>query len=365
MAFFNPNKIDFNYNSGYIEPVGAVGKSLWDIYKNESLASFNRAKLNETKRANEASENLQASKLALDEAQHNQTFAETARHNRVSETYYDNFLKFNQKKHADTLAYNDKLLKIKADEANAKLAQENMNNIVNAGAFSPIKWYNDNKDDKFMAAKFGALDPQSGEIDYSKFANNLSAFISKNKNWGEDLAKLQSAKENTSKDLAQKTQAFDSLIAAGEKLKQYGKPLDSYDGGIDRLGDFFATLSGSNEKNDVEAFIDTLNNAVVRSMMLSDKNQKEIDELKKRHDIKLDNLIFDNDTKAKAIKNTSLITDIAIAKLQTIYNATSDLGKKYVINEKIKQMKLGRDEMIKAINGKAKYIMKNDDMEDF
>lgn len=47
MAFFNPNRIDFNPNSGIIESAGAIGKSLWDFYKDAKVLRQNQAKIDE------------------------------------------------------------------------------------------------------------------------------------------------------------------------------------------------------------------------------------------------------------------------------------------------------------------------------
>lgn len=74
MAFFNPHKVDFNYDTRMIDAVGAVGKSLWDIYKTNVEKNQNQAKLDETNRANLATEGLYDAR--------NQ---ETARHNLAGE----------------------------------------------------------------------------------------------------------------------------------------------------------------------------------------------------------------------------------------------------------------------------------------
>lgn len=74
MAWFNPHKVDFNYDTRMIDAVGAVGKSLWDIYKTNVEKNQNQAKLDETNRANLATEGLYDAR--------NQ---ETARHNLAGE----------------------------------------------------------------------------------------------------------------------------------------------------------------------------------------------------------------------------------------------------------------------------------------
>ena len=74
MAYFNPNRVDFNYNTNMIDAVGAVGRSLWDIYKENVTKNQNQMKINETMRSNLASEALTGARDA-----------ETARHNAVTE----------------------------------------------------------------------------------------------------------------------------------------------------------------------------------------------------------------------------------------------------------------------------------------
>lgn len=69
MAFYNPNKIDFNPNSMVIEKIGSVGKTLYDIYQDNVTRAQEQAKINEaithnrnteaeTNRSNLATEHL-------------------------------------------------------------------------------------------------------------------------------------------------------------------------------------------------------------------------------------------------------------------------------------------------------------------
>lgn len=74
MAFFNPHKVDFNYDTRMIDAVGAVGRSLYEIYKDNVAKNQNQAQLDETNRANLMKEYLYGQK--------NQ---ETARHNQIIE----------------------------------------------------------------------------------------------------------------------------------------------------------------------------------------------------------------------------------------------------------------------------------------
>ena len=81
MAFFNPHKVDFNYDTRMIDAVGAVGRSLYEIYKDNVAKNQNQAQLDETNRANLMKEYLYGQKNQ-ETARHNQTIeAETARKN--------------------------------------------------------------------------------------------------------------------------------------------------------------------------------------------------------------------------------------------------------------------------------------------
>lgn len=92
MAYFNPNRVDFNYNTNMIDAVGAVGRSLWDIYKQNVQKNQNQMKLNETMRSNLASEALTGQRN--DEiGRHNQTTEqETANNNAFTRKFKQNEL---------------------------------------------------------------------------------------------------------------------------------------------------------------------------------------------------------------------------------------------------------------------------------
>ena len=81
MAYFNPNRVDFNYNTNMIDAVGAVGRSLWDIYKENVTKNQNQMKINETMRSNLASEALTGARDAETARHHAETERETASDN--------------------------------------------------------------------------------------------------------------------------------------------------------------------------------------------------------------------------------------------------------------------------------------------
>ena len=56
MPYFNPNKVDFNYNTNTIDAVGATGRALWDIYQDSVRNNFTKQRLAEENRSNLATE---------------------------------------------------------------------------------------------------------------------------------------------------------------------------------------------------------------------------------------------------------------------------------------------------------------------
>ena len=74
MAYFNPNTIAFNPSTNMIDAVGAVGRSFYEIYKDNVAKNQNQIKLDELSRHNAEYENLLSNKNT-----------ETFRHNLVAE----------------------------------------------------------------------------------------------------------------------------------------------------------------------------------------------------------------------------------------------------------------------------------------
>lgn len=87
MAYFNPNRVDFNYNTNMIDAVGAVGRSLWDIYKENVTKNQNQMKINETMRSNLASEALTGARDAETARHHAETERETASNNAFTQKF--------------------------------------------------------------------------------------------------------------------------------------------------------------------------------------------------------------------------------------------------------------------------------------
>ena len=87
MAYFNPNRVDFNYNTNMIDAVGAVGRSLWDIYTETVTKNQNQMKINETMRSNLASEALTGARDAETARHHAETERETASNNAFTQKF--------------------------------------------------------------------------------------------------------------------------------------------------------------------------------------------------------------------------------------------------------------------------------------
>ena len=120
MAYYNPQRVDFNPNTMTIGAVGNIGRSLWDIYQDNVRKNQTQAKLDETNRSNLASE-----------AQAVANLAETARSHYASEKQRADEL--DQKKIFNNAQINhwgnqDKILGFNADTSrmNANIAAGNL-----------------------------------------------------------------------------------------------------------------------------------------------------------------------------------------------------------------------------------------------
>ena len=87
MPYFNPNKVDFNYNTNTIDAVGATGRALWDIYQDSVRNNFTKQKLAEENRSNLATEQHNINKLNEDIRHHTTTETETANNNAINQGF--------------------------------------------------------------------------------------------------------------------------------------------------------------------------------------------------------------------------------------------------------------------------------------
>lgn len=105
MPYFNPNKVDFNYNTNTIDAVGATGRALWDIYQDSVRNNFTKQKLAEENRSNLATEQNNIDRLN-----------ENIRHNISTETETANNNAINQGLKRDELGIKGQELNLKANK---------------------------------------------------------------------------------------------------------------------------------------------------------------------------------------------------------------------------------------------------------
>ena len=115
MPYFNPNKVDFNYNTNTIDAVGATGRALWDIYQDSVKNNFIKQKLAEENRSNLANEQNNINKLN-----------EAIRHNTTTETETANNNTINQGFKRDELGLKGQELGLKAKKYQNDAAYNNL-----------------------------------------------------------------------------------------------------------------------------------------------------------------------------------------------------------------------------------------------
>lgn len=85
MPYFNPNKVDFNYNTNTIDAVGATGRALWDIYQDSVRNNFTKQRLAEENRSNLANEQNNIDRLNENIRHNMSTETETAKNNAINQ----------------------------------------------------------------------------------------------------------------------------------------------------------------------------------------------------------------------------------------------------------------------------------------
>ena len=87
MPYFNPNKVDFNYNTNTIDAVGATGRALWDIYQDSVRNNFTKQRLAEENRSNLATEQNNIDRLNENIRHNISTETETANNNTINQGF--------------------------------------------------------------------------------------------------------------------------------------------------------------------------------------------------------------------------------------------------------------------------------------
>lgn len=140
MPYFNPNKVDFNYNTNTIDAVGATGRALWDIYQDSVRNNFTKQRLAEENRSNLANEQNNIDRLN-----------ENIRHNMSTETETANNNAINQGLKRDELGIKGQELNLKANKYQndayhnqqmANIAMQNANTNANRLNFDVQKYNN-------------------------------------------------------------------------------------------------------------------------------------------------------------------------------------------------------------------------------
>lgn len=244
MAWYNPKQVSFDTDSGIISASGAVGKALWDIYKENTRYNQAQAELDEKIRANNA--NLEQKRAEFD---YNKALQD--------KQYNLSVDKFN----AD-LAYKNANLNQQRDYQNKNLALQrarlNSSNN-NANLDNPLE----------VELKFQALNGQLPQ-DYANLNPNeqleyKKAFVNTYTN--PQISKFVSAQNQTpaQKNAIAKTQnvrglllnelkALDALIATANQI-----------GGISKLGGVWDSIAYQfpNFSPDSNAYREALNNYAV------------------------------------------------------------------------------------------------------
>nr|DAK29884.1 MAG TPA: hypothetical protein [Caudoviricetes sp.] len=149
MPYFNPNKIDFNYNTNTIDAVGATGRALWDIYQDSVRNNFTKQRLAEENRSNLANEQNNIDRLNENIRHNISTETETANNNTINQGFKRDELGLKgqelglkAKKYQNDAAYNNLM---------ANVALQNANTNANRLNFD-VQKYNSGLNDDSLAA---------------------------------------------------------------------------------------------------------------------------------------------------------------------------------------------------------------------
>lgn len=254
MPYFNPNKVDFNYNTNTIDAVGATGRALWDIYQDSVKNNFTKQRLAEENRSNLANEQNNIDRLN-----------ENIRHNMSTETETANNNAINQGLKRDELGIKGQELNLKANKYQndayhnqqmANIAMQNANTNANRLNFDVQKYNSDDKklqtqiqNDLTFSALGGAYPHGSENWDDKQKADyrnawvgmkNNSAVRANEKTPGQKnaIAVLQNGFNKGLNELA----ALDRLIIAANNAGG-GDGISTLGGGLDKFKMIFPNLN--------------------------------------------------------------------------------------------------------------------------
>ena len=335
---FNPNKVDFNYNTNTIDAVGATGRALWDIYQDSVKNNFTKQKLAEENRSNLATEQNNINKLNEDIRHHTTTETETANNNAINqglkrdelgirEKQINAQIDTNNENRAFNQWYKNQML---LDRQAVRQASQEQKDIdlkikMQANEDEVSALAEANSDNAFLAGQYGALNPD-GTIDKDKFVKTLVSQFKTNPKAAVTAAnKALAEKKALDANLAQ-SNTIKTIATLKEQLSQIpeDKKLDDYDGWFDRAGDNINALMGRGaDKKAAEAILATLNNLGFQNMRVgrADAERKDFD---KEYKVELDSAFVDNDKLAKAQKLQGLTVPAARQELELKRDSVSN-----------------------------------------
>lgn len=373
MPYFNPNKVDFNYNTNTIDAVGATGRALWDIYQDSVRNNFTKQKLAEENRSNLATEQHNINKLNEDIRHHTTTETETANNNAITQGLKRDELGIREKQinaqidatnedRAFNQWYKNQML---LDRQAARQASQEQKDIdlkikMQANEDEVIALAEANSDNAYLAGQYGALNPD-GTIDKDKFVKTLVAQFKTNP---------KAAVTAVNKALAEK-KALDANIAQSNTIKTIAvlkeqlnqipedKKLDDYDGWFDSLGDNINALMGRGaDKKATEAILATLNNLGFQNMRVgrADAERKDFD---KKFKVELDSIIADNDKFSKAQKLQGITIPAGIKELELKRDSVSNQYAKQRYQKEIDEANKVNERLNKFFNKSANKSTKD------
>ena len=251
MPYFNPNKVDFNYNTNTIDAVGATGRALWDIYQDSVKNNFIKQKLAEENRSNLATEQNNINKLN-----------EAIRHNTTTETETANNNTINQGFKRDELGLKGQELGLKAKKYQndaaynnlmANVALQNANTNANRLNFD-VQKYNSGLNNDSLAANLAfdaagftlpdSIKDQSPQeqtrykkaiLNINNPKNGISALIGDNAGLNANIAiKKKQPTQKERDEIAGVFSVLDQIVDAKNSFT------GGEQGGIQNLGHFIA-----------------------------------------------------------------------------------------------------------------------------
>lgn len=373
MPYFNPNKVDFNYNTNTIDAVGATGRALWDIYQDSVRNNFTKQRLAEENRSNLAQENYNNKLFDANEAwRQNQIKNQEkdrawkmntdARDFALKEKQINAQIDANNENRAFNQWYKNQLL---LDRQAARQASQEQKDIglkmkMQADEDEVTALAEANSDNSYLAGQYGALNPD-GTIDKDKFVKTLVAQYKTNpKAAVAAINKSLTEKKALDANLAQ-SNVIKTIAVLKEQLNQIpeDKKLDDYDGWLDSVGDNINALIGRGaDKKAAEAILATLNNLGFQNMRVgrADAERKDFD---KKFKVELDSVIADNDKFSKAQKLQGITIPAGIKELELKRDSVSNQYAKQQWQKEIDEANKVNERLNKFFNKSANKSTKN------